>query len=128
LTEFRKQVTLGAMSNVEFLYLPVPDLGKALAFYRDTLGWSEAWREGETTASLRMPGEHLQLMIDEVVDEPLRPGPVVTVDDVRAWHAERRDTLQFWRLPAVIPGGYWAAFEDGLGNAVYIADQSTADA
>ena len=115
------------MSNVEFLYLPVNDLQKALAFYRDGLGWSEAWREGETTVSLKMPGDHLQLMIDEVDDEPLRPGPVVSVDDVRTWHADRRDILQFWRPPAKIPGGYWAAFEDGLGNAVYIADQSTID-
>jgi catechol 2,3-dioxygenase-like lactoylglutathione lyase family enzyme len=116
------------MRNVEFLYMPVYDLGKALGFYRDSLGWPEAWREGTTTVSLKMPGDHLQLMIDEVVDEPLRPGPVVIVDDVRTWHAERRDTLQFWRLPEPIPGGYWAAFEDDLGNAVYVADQSTADA
>ena len=28
------------------LYLPVPDLAKALAFYRDGLGWAEVWREG----------------------------------------------------------------------------------
>jgi hypothetical protein len=52
----------------------------------------------------------------------------VTVDDVKTWHAERRSTLQFWRQPEAIPGGFWAAFDDGLGNAVYLADQSTADA
>jgi catechol 2,3-dioxygenase-like lactoylglutathione lyase family enzyme len=116
------------MSNIEFLYLPVRSLDQALAFYRDTLGWPEAWREGETTASLKMPGEHLQLMIDEVdAGDPLRPGPVVTVDDVKTWHAERRNTLQFFRQPEAIPGGFWAAFDDGLGNAVYLADQSTAD-
>jgi catechol 2,3-dioxygenase-like lactoylglutathione lyase family enzyme len=116
------------MSNVEFLYLPVPDLAKALAFYRDTLGWTEAWREGETTVSLKMPGGHLQLMIDHDEDGTFRPGPVVSVDDVRAWHAERSDTLKFWLPPGKIPGGYWAAFDDVFGNPVYIADQSTSDA
>lgn len=115
------------MNNVEYLYLPVHDLKAALAFYRDTLGWSEAWREGETTVSLKMPGDQLQMMIDEVEAETLRPGPVVSLDDVRAFHADRGDTLQFWRQPEKIPGGYWAGFEDGFGNAVYIADQSTAD-
>ena len=39
----------------DMLYLPVPDLAKALAFYRDGLGWAEAWREGETTAGLQLP-------------------------------------------------------------------------
>ena len=115
------------MSNIDFLYLPVADLDQALAFYRDTLGWPEAWREGDTTVSLKMPGDHVQLMIDHDEDGSFRPGPVVTVDDVRAWHAERRDTLQFWLPPGKIPGGYWAAFDDGFGNAVYVADQSTAD-
>jgi len=115
------------MTNVEFLYLPVDDLEKALGFYRDTLGWSEAWREGATTASLRMPGDHLQLMLDQVENGSHRPGPVVLVDDVRTWHAERKETLQFWLAPDEIPGGYWAAFDDGFGNAVYVLDQSTAD-
>ena len=115
------------MSTIEFFYLPVRDLEQALAFYRDTLGWVEAWREGETTASVQMPGDQVQLMIDAVDDDVLRPGPVVTVDDVRGWHAEHLETVKFWREPAPIPGGYWAAFEDGLGNAVYVADQSTAD-
>jgi catechol 2,3-dioxygenase-like lactoylglutathione lyase family enzyme len=33
----------------------VADVKQALGFYRDTLGWEEAWREGETTTSLGMP-------------------------------------------------------------------------
>ena len=44
------------MSKVEFLYLPVPELAPALAFYRDKLGWTEGWREGDHTVSLAMPG------------------------------------------------------------------------
>jgi len=75
-----------------------------------------------------VPGDQLQVMIDHDEDDSLPPGPVVAVDDVTAWHEQRRDLLQFWLTPAKIPGGYWAAFDDGFGNAVYVADQSTADA
>jgi catechol 2,3-dioxygenase-like lactoylglutathione lyase family enzyme len=42
--------------KLTFFYLPVADLKEALALYRDTLGWQEAWREGDTTTSLRLPG------------------------------------------------------------------------
>jgi catechol 2,3-dioxygenase-like lactoylglutathione lyase family enzyme len=115
------------MEKVEFFYLPVDDLGRALRLYRDTLGWPEAWREGDTTASLKMPGEQVQLMLDQS-NGPYRPGPIILVDDVRAWVRQHSDVLDFYLLPDEIPGGYWAAFDDGLGNATYILDQSTADA
>ena len=74
------------MDNVEFFYLPVDDLDRALRLYRDTLGWPEAWREGDTTASLKMPGDHVQLMLDQAPNASYRPGPVLLVDDVRAWY------------------------------------------
>ena len=115
------------MDNVEFFYLPVDDLDRALRLYRDTLGWPEAWREGDTTASLKMPGDHVQLMLDQAPNASYRPGPVLLVDDVRAWYERRREVLEFWLQPDEIPGGYWAAFDDGLGNAVYVLDQSTID-
>jgi hypothetical protein len=35
-----------------------------LALYRDELGWEEAWREGDTTVSLKLPGTDVQLMLD----------------------------------------------------------------
>jgi catechol 2,3-dioxygenase-like lactoylglutathione lyase family enzyme len=116
------------MDKVEFFYLPVDDLDRALRLYRDRLGWPEAWREGDTTASLKMPGDQVQLMLDQVSDGSFRPGPVVLVDDVKAWCEQRREVLEFWLQPDEIPGGYWAAFDDGFGNAVYVLDQSTADA
>ena len=50
--------------KLEFWYAPVTDLSAALALYRDTLGWEEAWREGELTASLVLPGTEVQLMLD----------------------------------------------------------------
>src|SRR5918997_2133649 len=101
------------MKQLAFLFLPVPDLQKALAFYRDTLGWKEAWREGDTTASLELPGVDTQLMLDATPDDTLRPGPVLLVDDVRAYYEERKDELRFVREIEDVPGGgHWGAFVD----------------
>lgn len=43
---------------------PVTNLRAALALYRDRLGWQEAWREGEGTVALKLPGSDVQLMLD----------------------------------------------------------------
>jgi predicted enzyme related to lactoylglutathione lyase len=113
------------MASIDLFYLPVPDLTAALAYYRDTLGWQESWREGDTTAALTPPGGGAQLMIDVDTQGDARPGPIVVVDDARSWIADR-DTLKVTLEPTQIPGGWWAAFDDPFGNAVYVLDQSTA--
>ena len=38
--------------KLEFLLIPTTDLGASLALYRDVLGFTELWREGDTTAAL----------------------------------------------------------------------------
>jgi predicted enzyme related to lactoylglutathione lyase len=114
------------MTTLGFFYLPVPELAPALAFYRDTLGWTEGWREGDHTVTLAMPGTEVQLMVDVDGERVNRPGPMLLVDDVKAWIAARRDELTMWLEPLEIPGGWWAGFEDPHGNAVYVLDQSTA--
>ncbi|MEP7112791.1 MAG: VOC family protein [Ilumatobacteraceae bacterium] len=114
------------MTTFDFMYLPVPDLTAALAFYRDTLGWEEGWREGDTTATIKFPGASVQLMLDVDADGTGRPGPMLAVDDCRAWLAERIGMFEVVGDPAEIPGGWWAAFEDPFGNVVYVVDQSTA--
>ena len=50
--------------KLEFLYAPTRDLQVSLALYRDELGWEEAWREGDSTVSLKLPGSDVQLMLD----------------------------------------------------------------
>jgi catechol 2,3-dioxygenase-like lactoylglutathione lyase family enzyme len=115
------------MATVEFFYLPVPELGPALAFYRDTLGWVEGWREGDHTVSLAMPGVDVQLMVDVDPERVGRPGPILVVDDAREWINQRRGELTVWLEPLEIPGGWWAGFEDPHGNAVYVLDQSSAN-
>ena len=82
------------MATLNIMYLPVPDLTAALAFYRDTLGWEEGWREGDATATVKFPGGSVQLMLDVDTDGTARPGPMLIVDDCRAWLAERDGTVR----------------------------------
>jgi predicted enzyme related to lactoylglutathione lyase len=115
--------------RLTFIYLPVADLKEALKLYRDTLGWEEAWREGETTTSLRLPGSEVQLMLDqEDGSGTYGPGPIFEVDSVKEFHARHRGELRFRFEPTEIPGGWWSAFEDPSGNLIYVLDQSTAGA
>jgi catechol 2,3-dioxygenase-like lactoylglutathione lyase family enzyme len=111
--------------KLTFTYTPVPDLAEALTFYRDTLGWEEAWREGTTTVAFQLPDTEVQFMIDQVTDGS-RPGPVFLVDSVKDFHESHRDRVRFGAEPQEIPGGYWVAFDDPGGNPVYVMDQSTA--
>jgi catechol 2,3-dioxygenase-like lactoylglutathione lyase family enzyme len=113
--------------KLTFFYLPVADLKEALALYRDTLGWQEAWREGDTTTSLRLPGTEIELMVD-ADDGSMTPGPVFEVDSVQEFFARHRGELRFRFEPKEIPGGFWSAFEDPSGNLTYVLDQSTAEA
>lgn len=55
-----------------FLYHPVENLKESLAFYRDVLGFEEAWREGEHTVALKLHDSNVQLMIE---DDEMDLGP-----------------------------------------------------
>lgn len=110
--------------KLEFWYAPVDDLPAALALYRDRLGWEEAWREGETTVSLQLPGTDVQLML--AVDDQLAAGPIFVVDSVKGFRAGSGEGLD-WRLePFEIPGGAMGGFADPAGNVVYVLDQEGA--
>ncbi|MDN5725846.1 MAG: hypothetical protein L0G99_07950, partial [Propionibacteriales bacterium] len=70
--------------RLEFLYVPTTDLEATLAIYRDTLGCTEIWREGDTTIGLTADGGDLQIMLDR--DPDVVPGPMFVVDSVVAFH------------------------------------------
>jgi catechol 2,3-dioxygenase-like lactoylglutathione lyase family enzyme len=110
--------------QLTFAYTPVRDLPQALAFYRDTLGWEESWREGDTTVALQLPGTDVEVMLDQV-DDDSRPGPVFVVESVKDFQETFRDRLPFDGEPQEIPGGYWTNFRDPSGNVIYALDQST---
>ncbi len=113
--------------KLEFLYLPTRDLSAALALYRDGLGWQEAWREGESTVSLALPGTEVQLMLD-ATDPDAAFGPIFVVESVHDFHTGRPSELRISMEPEAIPGGFMATFEDQSGNTIYVMDQSEAAA
>ena len=110
--------------KLEFWYAPVADLAPALALYRDRLGWEEAWREGDSTVSLQLPGTEVQLMLDR--GEKYVAGPIFTVDSVRDFRSRHDGSLRWRYEPVDIPGGLLGGFEDESGNVVYVMDQSDA--
>jgi predicted enzyme related to lactoylglutathione lyase len=117
---------MGDAMKLEFLHVPARDLPAALALYRDEFGWEEAWREGESTVSLKLPGTDVQLML--VAEEPDGGGalgPIFVVDDVKRFFAERPAALRAKGEPEEIPGGFLATFQDPSGNTIYVLDQST---
>ena len=112
--------------KLEFLYVPTADVTASLGVYRDVLGATEIWREGEATVALGLPGTDVQVMLD--LDDQASAGPLFTVESVLDFHATRADALVVVNEPAEIPGGYMATYRDAGGTTIYLLDQSTADA
>jgi predicted enzyme related to lactoylglutathione lyase len=110
--------------KLEFMYLPTQDLEGALALYRDTLGFDELWREGDTTVGLGT-GTEVALMIDAAPTPGWGAGPIFITDDVKAFHAKHDGAYELTVPPFEIPGGMMSAFRDPGGNYVYVMDQST---
>jgi catechol 2,3-dioxygenase-like lactoylglutathione lyase family enzyme len=110
--------------KLEFLYAPTRDLQASLALYRDELGWEEAWREGDSTVSLKLPGSEVQLMLVATDDAESGFGPIFVLDDVKRFNAQRPRGLRVTSEPEEIPGGYLATFLDPSGNTIYVMDQS----
>jgi catechol 2,3-dioxygenase-like lactoylglutathione lyase family enzyme len=114
----------GRIMKLEFLFAPTADLNASLALYRDALGFTEVWREGDTTVALSLPGTDVQLMLD--ANDPSAPfGPLFVVDSVEAFHATRPELLNVIEEPAEIPGGFLATYQDPGGATIYVMDQST---
>jgi len=102
--------------KLTFLYHPVTDLEVAIAFYRDVLGWEEAWREGASTAAFAMPDSTVQLMLDASnLDDTGGPSGFYEVADVDAFYAEHRQSLTWLELPQDSPPVRFASFTDPAG-------------
>lgn len=110
--------------KLSLIYLPVKDLEAALAVYRDTLGFEEAWRQGDATVGLRLPGSDVELLVDQDVPAGDKPGPFFEVPDVDAFYAEHQVRLAFVAPPKDIPPGRYVAFDDPSGNRVHVLDLS----
>lgn len=104
-----------------FLYHPVKNLKESLAFYRDTLGFEEAWREGAHTVALNLPNSDIRLMIEDDEQE-LSAGGIFLVDSVDSFFKENKEVLEFVKEPTDIPPGRYAIYKDNSGNLLRILD------
>lgn len=111
--------------KLALMYQAVDDLPAALAFYRDTLGLTEAWREGETTVAFEMAGTSVQLMIDLIPDDhpKWRSGMFFQVPDVVAFVGQHPG-LNWLDDPIEVPDGKAATFTDPAGNVIHVFDES----
>ena len=110
--------------KLEFLLIPTSDLKASLALYRDSLGFTELWREGDATVALALPGSDVQVMLD--ANDPKAPvGPLFVVDSVQAFHSARAESLTVVEDVSEIPGGFMATYQEPGGATLYVMDQST---
>jgi catechol 2,3-dioxygenase-like lactoylglutathione lyase family enzyme len=109
-------ITLTGMKLV-FLYHPVKDLQAALAFYRDELGWDEAWREGDSTIAMQIPGSEVQVMLDGTdADSPHGASGFYEVEDVDRFLADHGDRVNVMEAPVDLAPIRYASFTDPSGN------------
>jgi len=106
-----------------FLFHPVKDLKESLAFYRDQLGFEEAWREGDHTVAFNLPNSDIRLMIEDD-EQDLPAGGIFLVDSVDDFFKNNKDHLHFLKEPVDIPPGRYAIYEDNSGNLLRILDFS----
>ncbi|RXZ00605.1 VOC family protein [Fictibacillus sp. S7] len=109
--------------KLAFLYYPVTNLEDSLAFYRNTFGFEEAWREGEHTVALVLPNSDVRMLIEEDEQE-LSAGGVFLVDSVDAFYKEHKEYMTFVKEPLDIPLGRYAICRDISGNCLRIIDFS----
>jgi catechol 2,3-dioxygenase-like lactoylglutathione lyase family enzyme len=108
--------------KLTFLYQPVVDLGAAVAFYRDQLGFDEAWREADDTVAFWLPDRSSQVMLSTTVQPA---GPMYLVEDVDEWiraHPQVVTTVEKFE----IPGGSVAGFGAPGDHTFYVFDQPDA--
>lgn len=108
--------------RLRFLYHPVTDLAEAVAFYRDTLGWDESWRMGDTTAAMAIPDSETPVMLD-AVDDRNGPSGFFEVDDVDAFYARHSDRIHFEGPPVDVPPVRYLGFRDPAGNLIRLFSQ-----
>ena len=105
--------------QLQFLYVPVADLTSAVAFYRDELGWTEAWRESDDTVAFALPDSPVQVMVSTA---PGSAGPMYEVDDLAAFLAAH-PSLRRRGEASEIPDGRIIEFEGPGGSAFHVFDQ-----
>jgi catechol 2,3-dioxygenase-like lactoylglutathione lyase family enzyme len=109
--------------KMTFVYMPVRDMKKALAYYRDQLGFDEAWREGDRTVVFKLPGSETELMLD-LNEAEATSGPMFIIPSVDEFYAAQQGKLDFVNAPVDIRPGRLVTMRDPFGNMLYFVDMS----
>ena len=104
--------------KLTYLYHPVSDLKEAVAFYRDVVGWDEAWRMGDDTAAMQIPGSEVLLMLDVAPDAATGPSGFFEVDDVDEFWQSLPDSVTKITPPQDLDPIRFAALADPGGNLI----------
>jgi len=112
---------MGLLRNVDCVQIPVPDLDRGLAFYRDRLGHELIWRTA-TAAGLRLPGGETELVL---LADGADPEVDFLVDSVEAAVADLTAAGGTVLVePFDIPVGRVAVVADPFGNPLHVLDLS----
>ncbi|WP_157724895.1 VOC family protein [Virgibacillus phasianinus] len=105
-----------------FLFYPVKDLHRSLAFYKK-LGMEEDWWADKDTVALNIPGSDVKLMLEkDESEEKLTPGGMFLINSVEQFYRKHKEDFHFVIEPCDVPPGRYAAFEDESGKTVRVVD------
>jgi predicted enzyme related to lactoylglutathione lyase len=112
--------TTGLFKKIDCYLIPVPDLARGIAFYRDQLGHKLLWQR-ETQAGLQMPDTDTEIVLntDNLEETDL------LVESAQAAFTQllARGCKQI-AAPFEIAVGWCAVVEDPFGNRIGFLDLS----
>jgi len=110
------------LQYVDAVTVPVPDLDRGLAFYRDGLGHQLIWRNEATgQAGLRMPGSGTEVVL--TTRQSYEPDWKVASADAAA-EVFRANGGRVLIEPMDIPIGRLAVVADPFGNRLVLLDST----
>jgi predicted lactoylglutathione lyase len=108
--------------------LPVRDLARSIAFYRDTLGFKLDWGGGEGATICSVSRDHCSIML---VQKPVGDRPTwvwVGLEDDSLFDAYRAKGVKVLQEPRNYSWAYEMKFENPDGNVLWLGTEPKADA
>ena len=109
--------------QLKFLYHPVSDIEGAVTFFRDRLGFEEAWRDGNLTVAFRVPDG--SALSDVLPHRPATPARCISSTTSTTGSPPTPASKSAWPGQRSL-GGAVAGFNSPDGNTFYVFDQPNA--
>ena len=120
------------ISQLKFVSIPVRDQDRALAFYRDKLGFKvktdQPFDETQRWIELRIPGAETGVVLFTAPGEESRiggmfPGSFVCDDVVRTCEELKARGVEFVAEPSPQPWGMMAIIKDSEGTSIVLGSK-----